>query len=401
MNITEIKKDFPVFTANSDLVFLDSGATAQMPQCVMDAMQAYNSTYKANIHSGIYDIGVRAIEAYTEARRTVARFIESTPEEIIFTAGTTASLNMLSSLLGRTITAGDEIVVTELEHHSNFIPWQQLAKNTGAVLRVIPIEKDGTISLEKVKKIITEKTKIVAVAHVSQTLGTHVPVADICRMARVYGAYSVVDAAQSVPHMPVSVRDIDCDFLVFSGHKVVGPTGIGVLYGKKALLEKMEPVQFGGGMISSVSKEASAWAEVPEKFEAGTPPIAEAIGLAAAITYLQGIGMDVIRNHEEEITAYALNALQNVSGVTVFGPRDASTQGGIISFDIAGVHPHDAAEVLASRNIAVRAGHHCAMPLMKALGVSGTLRASFYLYNTKEDVDALIQGMEDIKKKFI
>ncbi|PJE64327.1 MAG: cysteine desulfurase [Candidatus Ryanbacteria bacterium CG10_big_fil_rev_8_21_14_0_10_43_42] len=400
MNISDIKKDFPIFTTNPDLIFLDSAATAQVPRQVTDVMNEYYHSFKANVHSGIYPIGVRAVEEYEKARHTVASFIDADQEEIVFTGGATTALNMISRMLAGGIKEGDEIVVTDLEHHSNFIPWQQLARVAGAHLRSIPIKQDGTISLDDVQDIITEKTKIVAVTHVSQTLGTYVPVKDICRMARKVGAYSVVDAAQSVPHMPVSVRDIDCDFLVISGHKVAGPTGVGVLYGKKEVLHSLEPVVFGGGMIRSVSVEESLWADIPAKFEAGTLPVAEALGLASAMDYLSGIGMDVIKKHENDITHYALSELKALSGVTLFGPGDADKQGGIISFLVSGVHPHDTAEILAKNGIAVRAGHHCAMPLMKKLDVSGTVRVSFYIYNTREDVDALIKGIKDVKHIF-
>jgi cysteine desulfurase / selenocysteine lyase len=392
-----IKDDFPIFTAQThekQLVFLDSAAVSQMPQQVIDAIVEFYSTYKANIHSGMYAIGVRTIEEYKKARVTVAEFLSANADEIIFTSSTTNSLNMLARMLEYTTHAGDEIVVTAMDHHSNFIPWQELAKRTGAVFTVIPLERDGTLSLKTVQQTITGRTKIVAIPHVSHVTGVINNVKEICRIAHGVGALCIVDAAQSVPHMYVSVRDIDCDFLAFSGQKIAGPTGIGVLYGKKKHVENLYPSQFGGGMIREVDANASTWANIPEKFEAGTPHIAGAIGLGSSISYIAQIGMENMQEHEQTLVTAARKALSKIPEVIVYGPENGERIAGIVAFNIKSIHPHDVAEVLSRENIAVRAGHHCALPLMKHFGVSGTVRASFYLYNTIEDVERLVDGVK-------
>ncbi len=393
----DIKNDFPIFKAQSDerpFVFLDSAAVSQMPQTVIDAVSEFYSTYKANVHSGIYGIGMRAVEAYEGARNAVAEFLSADSNEIIFTSGTTASLNMAARMLESRITAGDEIMVSTMEHHSNFIPWQELAKRTNAIFIMLPLEKDGTLSLNTVRAMAGPRTKIIAITHVSHATGAVNDVREICRMAHGVGALCVVDAAQSAPHMPIDVRDIDCDFLAFSGQKVLGPTGTGVLYGKEKHLCELTPVIFGGGMIRHVSAEDSTWADAPQKFEAGTPHAAGAIGLGAALSYIEGIGRKEIMAHERNLARMARRALMNMPGIHLYGPGNEKETSGIVSFTVEGAHPHDVAEILSRENIAVRAGHHCALPLMNHFGISGTIRASFYLYNTEEDVERLVAGVQ-------
>jgi len=409
-----IKNDFPIFSAEGGsasggqaqagkkpFVFLDSAAAAQVPQQVIDAIEEYYKSYKANVHSGIYAIGTKAVEAYENARVDVARFIGADSDEIIFTSGTTASINMLARCLEERIGAGDEIMVSRMEHHSNFIPWQELARRRNAVFGILPLEPDGTLSLDTARRHITERTKLVSITHVSHVTGAVNDVQEICRLAREAGAISVVDAAQSAPHMAVNVRTIGCDFLAFSGQKVLGPTGIGVLYGRRALLEELPPSVVGGGMVRDVRDEESVWASLPSKFEAGTPHAAGAIGLGAAVRYLEHTGgMDVLHEYEIRLANMARRALRDIPGITLYGPSEEDQTGSICSFTLRGIHPHDVAEVLSRENIAVRAGHHCALPLMRHLGISGTVRASFYLYNTGEDVERLIHGIKKVQEIF-
>lgn len=399
----DIKNDFPIFKAQSGerpFAFLDSAAVSQMPQIVIDAVSEFYSTYKANVHSGIYAIGVRAVEAYEEARRKVAMFVGANSDEIIFTSGTTASLNMVSRMLEPRVKAGDEIMVSAMEHHSNFIPWQELAKRTKAVFTVLPLEKDGSLSLDTVRTMIRPRTKIIAVTHVSHVTGAINDVQEICRMAHEVGALCVVDGAQSTPHMPINVREIDCDFFAFSGQKILGPTGIGVLYGKEEHLHKIDPVVFGGGMIREVSKDESTWTDTPHKFEAGTPHIAGAIGLGVAVSYIKGIGHREIMAHERNLAVLTRRALSAMPGVCLYGPENEHETAGIVSFTVEGTHAHDIAEILSRENIAVRAGHHCALPLMNHFGITGTVRASFYLYNTEEDVEQLVRGVRKAQDIF-
>ncbi len=395
---TNIKNDFPIFKENSrkqPFTFLDSAAAAQVPQQVIDAVSEYYTSYKANVHSGIYAIGAKAVEAYENARGDVAQFIGADSNEIIFTSGTTASINMLARCLEERIGAGDEIVVSRMEHHSNFIPWQELARRRNAKFTILPLEPDGTLSLDTVRRHITERTKLVSITHMSHVTGAINDVQEICRLARGAGALCVVDAAQSVPHMPVDVRAIGCDFLAFSGQKVLGPTGTGVLYSRRELLEDLNPSIFGGGMIRDVRDDESVWAPLPDKFEAGTPHVAGAIGLSAAIRYIKSAGgMEALHAHETALAALARRALRGIPEVTLYGPSEEEKAGSICSFTVQGVHPHDVAEVLSRENIAVRAGHHCALPLMQHFGISGTVRASFYLYNTEEDVLRLIDSIK-------
>lgn len=395
-----IKNDFPIFKMQTDareLIFLDNAATSQMPKQVLDAITEYYTSYKANVHSGIYAIGRHAVEAYENSRAVVARFIGAQASEIIFTSGTTASLNMLARMLENAVKEGDEVIVSGMEHHSNFIPWQELCKRRAVRFTVLPLLPDGTLSLDIVRSAFSDKTKIVAITHVSHVIGAMNDVKEICRIARENGAYSVIDGAQSTPHMRVDVREIGCDFFAFSGQKMLAPTGIGILFGKKEHLEKLEPSGFGGGMIRTVKSDISTWADAPGKFEAGTPHIAGAIGLAEAIRYIENVGgVDEIHAHERILARQAREVLGSVPEVVLYGPKDSIHTAGIISFTLNGVHPHDVAEVLARENVAVRAGHHCAMPLMAHFGIPGTVRASFYLYNTKEDVRRLVEGVQQV-----
>ena len=405
MNPYEIRKLFPILDQEVNgqpLVYLDSAATSQKPAAVIETIEQYYRGYNSNVHRGVHTLGTKATDAYEGAREKVRKFINaSSTEEIIFTKGTTASLNLVArSYGGANLKEGDEIVISHMEHHSNIIPWQQIAKEKGAVLKYVPLQEDGTISLDDVRATVTDATKIVSIMQVSNVLGVINPVKEIAKIAHEHGAIMVVDGAQSTPHMKVDVRDLDCDFFAFSGHKMVGPTGIGVLYGKKDLLENMEPIEFGGEMIDFVGLYESTWKELPWKFEGGTPIIAGAIGLGAAIDFLEEIGLDQIAEHEHKLAAYALEKLKEVEGLKVYGPQDAQKRTGVITFNIDDVHPHDVATVLDADGIAVRAGHHCAQPLMKWLDVSSTARASFYLYNTEEDVDKLVSGLIKTKEYF-
>lgn len=401
----DIRKDFPILDQEVNghpLVYLDSAATSQKPRQVIEAVANYYQFDNANVHRGVHTLGNRATEGYEGARETVRKFLNaSSTEEIVFTRGTTTALNLIAQSYGRAnIGEGDEILITYMEHHSNIIPWQQLAKATGAVLKYIDLEEDGTLSLEKVSDAMTERTKIVSMMYVSNVLGTMNPIKEITEIAHVHNAIMVVDAAQAAPHLKLDVQDLDCDFLAFSGHKLCGPTGIGALYGKKALLNEMEPIEFGGEMIDFVGLYDSSWKELPWKFEGGTPIIAGAIGMAAAIDYIESIGLDNIEKHEHELVAYAMEQMKTVEGLEIYGPRDSSKRAGIVTFNLEGVHPHDLATVLDMNGVAVRAGHHCCQPLMKWLDVSATARASFYLYNTKEDVDRLVEGLRMAKEYF-
>lgn len=405
MNAKEVRKLFPILDQEVNghpLVYLDSAATSQKPLTVIEAMESYYRENNSNVHRGVHTLGTRATDQYEGAREKVRKFIHaSSIEEIIFTRGTTTSINTVAASYGRAnVREGDEIVISYMEHHSNIIPWQQLAKQTGAVLKYVPLQKDGTIDLEDVQKIVTDRTKIVSIMQVSNVLGSMNPVKEIAAIAHEHGAVMVVDGAQSAPHMGIDVQDLDCDFLAFSGHKMCGPTGIGVLYGKKEHLERMEPIEFGGEMIDFVGLYDSTWKELPWKFEGGTPIIAGAIGLGAAIDFLESIGMDEILEHEHRLAAYALERLSNIEGLNIYGPMQPEKRAGLVTFNLEDVHPHDVATVLDSEGIAIRAGHHCAQPLMKWLGASATARASFYLYNTEEDIDRLAEGLVKTKEYF-
>ncbi|MCY8081942.1 cysteine desulfurase SufS [Bacillus inaquosorum] len=402
MNITDIREQFPILhqqVNGHDLVYLDSAATSQKPRAVIETLDKYYNQYNSNVHRGVHTLGTRATDGYEGAREKVRKFINAkSMAEIIFTKGTTTSLNMVALSYARAnLKPGDEVVITYMEHHANIIPWQQAVKATCATLKYIPLQEDGTISLEDVRETVTSNTKIVAVSHVSNVLGTINPIKEMAKIAHDNGAVIVVDGAQSTPHMKIDVQDLDCDFFALSSHKMCGPTGIGVLYGKKALLENMEPAEFGGEMIDFVGLYESTWKELPWKFEAGTPIIAGAIGLGAAIDFLEEIGLDEISRHEHKLAAYALERFRQLDGVTVYGPEERA---GLVTFNLDDVHPHDVATVLDAEGIAVRAGHHCAQPLMKWLDVTATARASFYLYNTEEEIDKLVEALQKTKEYF-
>ncbi|MCL1994982.1 MAG: cysteine desulfurase [Defluviitaleaceae bacterium] len=402
LDTKKIRKDFPILeeTMNGKpLIYLDNGATALKPKQVIQALEHYNAKKSANVHRGVYKLGNDATELYEEARQTVADFIGAFRKEIVFTKSATESLNIVAMSYGlQNLKEGDEILTTELEHHSSFLPWQHVAKVTGAVLKLIPLTADGRITIENVRSVLSQKTKVVAVNYVSNVMGYIAPIKEICRVAHEHNAVVSVDAAQAAPHLPIDVKELDCDFLSFTGHKMLGPTGVGVLYGKYDLLQKMPPFMFGGEMIDIVDLHSSTFKNAPYKFEAGTPVIAGAIGLGAAIKYLQQIGLSNIHAHEIEMKNYALKQLQKVEGVTVFNP-DGDT--GIVSFNVDGVHPHDMATVYDSRGICVRAGHHCTQLLMKWLKQPATLRASVYLYTTKEEIDTLVSTTVSGKDAFI
>lgn len=403
--IKDIKRYFPILNQEVNgypLVYLDSAATSQKPVQVIEAMKKYYELDNSNVHRGVHTLGNRATDAYEGAREKVRNFINAkSMKEIIFTRGTTTSINTVASGYGRqNLKEGDEIVISIMEHHANLIPWQQLAKEKGAILNYIEPEADGTLSLEKVRETITPNTKIVSIAMASNVMGTINPIKEIAKIAHENGAIMVVDAAQGAPHLKIDVQHLDCDFLAFSGHKMCGPTGIGVLYGKQQLLEDMEPVEFGGEMIDFVGLHESTWKELPWKFEGGTPIIASAVGLGVAIDFLNEIGLENIEAHEHKLAAYAMDQLETIDGLTIYGPRNANKRCGLVTFNLDDVHPHDVATVLDMKGIAIRAGHHCAQPLMKWLKVTATARASFYMYNDEADIDVLVAGLRSAKEYF-
>jgi cysteine desulfurase/selenocysteine lyase len=409
VDLSKYKKDFPIFArkvrGGNPLIYLDSGATSQKPESVISAEANFYRTINAAVHRGAHLLAEEASEAYESARANVAKFIGANTDEVVFTKSATESLNMVAYSLGNPgstphISAGDEIVVSEMEHHANLIPWQQLAKRTGAKLTWFSITKDGRLDLSDISKVITKKTKIVAITHQSNVFGTIVPLTEITKAAHSVGALVVLDACQSAPHFAIDVKKLDVDFLAFSGHKTLGPTGVGVLWGKAEVLEKLEPALFGGSMVDSVTMEGATWASTPRKFEAGVPNMAQAVGLSAAIDYLNIVGMDKIFEHEQELTQQLLTGLSKISGVNVVGPLDMKDRGGVISFTVDGVHPHDVGQVLDQYGIAVRTGHHCAWPLMKKLNLVGTTRASFHLYNDSDDINALLEAIEKVKRYF-
>lgn len=381
------------------LVYLDSGATSQTPQPVLDAMNDYYNTCNANIHRGVYQVSTEATKRYEATREKIAAFIGAQREELIFTSGATMSLNLLAYSLCSTLKQGDEVVTTLMEHHSNFVPWQQLAKQHGFTMRSIGVTPDGRLNMEEAAALISPATKIVTFTHMSNALGTINPAKELCALAHRVGAVAIVDGAQSIAHMQVDVKNMNCDFFVFSGHKMFGPKGIGCLYGKATLLKNMQPFLYGGDMISEVTTTDTCFNELPYKFEAGTPNIADAIGLGAAVDYIQSIGIKNVIQHEAVLTRYALDVLKNIPNITFYGPQNAS-QYAIISFNLKGIHAHDVATLLDREHIAVRAGHHCAMPFMTALGVHGTVRVSLSSYNTKEDIDKLHDALLKVQKIF-
>lgn len=401
--VAEIRGDFPILAQQVNgkpLVYLDSAATSQKPAAVLEALDRYYREYNANVHRGVHTLGTLATEAYEEARGKVARLIGArTTESVVFVRGTTEAINLVAAGWARhVLRPGDVIVTTVMEHHSNLIPWQQAARVTGAELRFWPLRPDGTLEMAEAGEVLAGPVKLIAITHVSNVLGSINPVAELARLAHEQGAKILVDGAQSVPHEPVNVEELGVDFLAFSGHKMCGPTGIGVLYGRPELLEAMEPVQFGGEMISHVELGGATWRELPWKFEGGTPNIAGAIGLGAAIDYLSGVGMDAVHGHGHELARYAVERLGGIDGVTIYGP--AGERGSLVTFNLDGVHPHDLATALDEEGIAIRAGHHCVQPLMKWLGAQATARASFYLYNTKAEVDALAEAVLKAREFF-
>jgi cysteine desulfurase/selenocysteine lyase len=405
LDAAKIRADFPILNQEAypgvPLVYLDNAASSQKPQPVIQAMTDYYQHYHANVHRGIHRLSEEATNRYEAAREKVARFINAPDaSQIIWLRNATEGFNLVAYTWGRAnIQAGDEILLTEMEHHANLVPWQMLAEEKGAVLRFVPFKEDGTLDLTDLPSLLTRKTKLFSFTAMSNVYGTINPVKELVKAGHDVGAVVMVDAAQSVPHLPVDVQDLDCDFLAFSGHKMCGPTGIGVLYGRRELLEAMPPFMGGGDMIRRVQLEHSTWNDLPWKFEAGTPSIAEAIGLGTAVDYLTAIGMDNIHAHEQFITNYALEALSEVQGVKLYGPP-ASQKGGVAAFTLEGVHPHDVAELIDKEGIAIRAGHHCAMPLHRKLGVSATARASFYLHTTTGEIDKLIASLHRVRSVF-
>lgn len=401
----KIRREFPVLfqeVNDEPLVYLDNAATTQKPIQVLDVLRSYYEHDNANVHRGVHTLAERATHDYEAAREKVRKFIgANSTKEVLFTRGTTTSLNWVARSYGdANVHEGDEIVISHMEHHSNVVPWQELAKRKNAVLKFIELKEDGTLDMEDARQKITERTKIVSIAQVSNVLGVTNPIKELAQLAHAQGAVMVVDGAQSAPHVTIDVQALQADFFAFSGHKMCGPTGIGVLYGKQALLEKMEPIEFGGEMIDYVYDQYSTWAPLPWKFEAGTPNIAGAIGLGAAIDYLEAIGMDAIHQHERELMMYVLPQLQAIDGLEVYGSRDPLQHGGVVSFNLKGIHPHDLSTALDMEGVAVRAGHHCAQPLLRYLDVQSTARASFYLYNTKEDADRLVAAILAAKEFF-
>ncbi len=403
MNTAELRSQFPILHQEVNghpLVYLDSAATSQKPVAVIEALKSYYELDNSNVHRGVHTLGTRATDAYEGAREKLARFLNArSASEIVFTRGTTTALNIVAQCYAREfLKEGDEIVLTPMEHHSNLIPWQQAAKATGAVLKYLPLQPDGTIALSDVEATITDRTRLVSVMYVSNVLGVVNPVKEIAAIAHRRGAVMVVDGAQSTPQRSIDVQELDCDFYALSGHKMCGPTGIGALYGKRALLDRMTPYEFGGEMIDHVDLYESTWKELPWKFEGGTPIIAGAIGLGAAVDFLQQVGMDAIQEHEEKLAAYAYDRLGEIEGITLYGPREGRV--GLVTFNLDDVHPHDVATVLDADGIAIRAGHHCCQPLMRWLNASATARASFYLYNTEEEIDRLTKALIKTKEYF-
>lgn len=406
-----IHRDFPIFSRSirdgKRLVYLDSGATSQKPQVVIDAEVDFYRLHNAAVHRGAHQLAEEATDIYEGARAIVASFIGASVDEVIFTKSATESLNLIAYAMGNApvgnrfhLGSEDSIVVTEMEHHANLIPWQQLAARTGAQLSWFEVTSEGRLDLSNINSVITEKTKVVSLTHQSNVLGTINPLDAIIKRAHEVGAVVVLDACQSVPHMSINVAELDIDFLAFSGHKAVGPTGVGVFWGRAELLEELPPFLTGGSMIESVTMTSATWAPAPRKFEAGVPNMAQAAGLGAALTYLSDIGMDAIHSHELDITRYAMDSLLQVDGLRIMGPNTMDSRGASLAFTVGEIHPHDLGQFLDSQGIAVRTGHHCAWPLNKKMGVQSTTRASFYLYNTLEDCDALVSGIRDAQKYF-
>jgi cysteine desulfurase / selenocysteine lyase len=405
-DVAAVRADFPILDREINghpLVYLDSANTSQKPRQVLETVRLHNERHNGNVSRSVHTLGTEATTAYEEARAKIAGFINAaTPDEIIFTKNSTEAINLVAYAGGQhlRLQPGDEIVISEMEHHSNIVPWQLLCERTGATLRWFGVTDDGRLDESNLDELVNERTKLVSVVHMSNVLGTINDVSRIVAKARQVGALVMLDCSQSVPHLPVDVRALDVDFIAFTGHKMLGPTGIGVLWGKYDLLKAMPPFLAGGSMIETVTMQGTTYAPPPARFEAGTPPIAEAIGLGAAVDYLQGIGMEAIHQHEQDITAYALKALGDMPGVRIFGPSTPEGRGGTLSFAVEGVHPHDVGQILDAQGVEVRVGHHCAKPTCARFGVPATTRASFYLYTTPDEVDALVQGLDQVRKVF-
>jgi cysteine desulfurase / selenocysteine lyase len=405
VNSYELRNDFPIFKKKingKDLVYLDNASTTQKPYSVINSITDFYSNYNSNIHRAVYQLAEEATELYEQSRKKIANFINVRPEEIIFTRNTTESINLIAHSWARSNLKKDDVIaITEIEHHSNIVPWQILCQEIGTRLEYVGIDESGFLDIEYLIELISSrKVKLVSISHMSNVLGTIVPIERIVKTAHQYDIPVIVDGAQSVPHMPVDVKKLDCDFLVFSAHKMLGPTGVGVLYAKKELLEKMKPFMAGGDMIKEVFKFHTDYNEVPYKFEAGTPNIADVVGFGAAVEYLEKIGMENIRNHEIYLTEYALESMQSLKCITIYGPRDSKFRGGVISFNIADIHPHDLATIMNDHGIAIRSGHHCAQVLMQRLDVPATSRASFYIYNTKEEIDKFVNAIKEAGRIF-
>lgn len=403
LDTAKIRADFPILDrtvrGGRHLVYLDNAASSQKPRVVIDALSQYYSRYNANVHRGIHTLSEEATDEYEKARRKIQRFINAEgPEELIFVRNTTEAINLVAYSYGERLREGDEILLSEMEHHSNLVPWQMLADRKGARLKFVPLHDDGTLDLDALPGLLTDRTRIVAVTHMSNVLGTINPVEEITRKAHQAGAVVLLDAAQSVPHMPVDVQAIGCDFLAFSGHKMLGPMGVGVLYGKRAILDSMPPFLGGGNMIMLVELEHTTYNELPDKFEAGTPDVGGTIALGVAVDYLTELGMDNVRRHEREITDYALETLMGIEDLALYGPKSADARGGVVAFNFAEIHPHDLGTLLDRDGVAIRAGHHCCQPLMRRLGQVATARASFYIYNTRDEVDALADALGNARK---
>ncbi|OGR83788.1 MAG: cysteine desulfurase [Elusimicrobia bacterium RIFCSPLOWO2_01_FULL_64_13] len=405
VDIDKIRKDFPILSRRvrgKPLVYLDNAATSQKPRAVIEALSNFYENTNANVHRGIHTLSEEATALYEEARKKVARFVHApSPESVIFTRNTTESINLVAHAWGRKfINPGDEILLTGMEHHSNLVPWQILAQEKGAVLKFVEVRPDGTLNLEDLDRNAGPRTKLIAVTHVSNAIGTINPIRRFAQVAKSLGALLLVDAAQSVPHIPVDMRVLGCDFLAFSAHKMMGPTGVGVLIAHEEMLEKMSPFLGGGDMIREVWLEKATWNELPYKFEAGTPNFAGVAAFGAALDYLQGLGMDNVRAHEQELIGYALKSLLQIEGITIYGPMDSAQRSGVVSFNLGTIHPHDLGTVLDEDGIAVRAGHHCCQPLMRRLGINGTTRASVYVYNTKEEIDKFAKSLDRARTLF-
>jgi cysteine desulfurase/selenocysteine lyase len=403
--LVDVRADFPILKrefGGKPLVYLDSAATSQKPEQVIDAVDAHYRRTNANIHRGVYKLAQEATDLFEGARERISRFVGDSYETTLFTKNATEAINLVAYSWGRSnVGPGDEVLITQMEHHSNIVPWQLLCEQTGATLRYLSVSETGELSLDELDAVLGEgRVKLVGVAHVSNVLGTINPVAEIAARARAAGAVTLVDGSQAVPQMPVNLGELDVDFYAWTGHKALGPTGVGVLHGRRDLLEAMPPFLGGGDMISTVSFEGSSWNELPFKFEAGTSPVAQGVGLGAAIDYLAGIGMERIRAHEKDLTAYALERLVEVESLRTFGPPDPERRGGVVSFAIDGIHPHDVAELCDREAVCIRAGHHCAQPLMRRMNVAATARASFHVYNTREDVDRLVDALKRAREVF-